>query len=683
MGFSYLHHLVDYLHHHPHIGGLITFAIAFLESLAIIGAVVPGSVTMTAIGALIGSGAMPMAPTIIWAILGAFCGDFLSYWVGAHFKERLRTMWPFRKRQHWLTMGEEFFSKHGGKSVVIGRFIGPVRSLVPLVAGLLQMSVWRFAAAAATTAVLWSVVYIFPGIVVGALSLELAPATATKFILIVLAIVAFSWIIFVVIHLFFKTLAAMIDKAANRCWQWLANHKTAHWITSLLSNSQRPNPHRQLLLALLLLICSCLFLWVLYGVVTHSELTQLNQPVYELLRSLRTRVGDDVMLAATLLGDKYVQLTAGVLIFAWMLYKRYVWAALHWLGVMILAFGAGGIIRHLYYSPRPTGLLHQQLSSSFPSGHAVLSMALFSFLAILIAQHLPAGRRKLPYIIIGFLIVLILLSRVYLSAHWLTDVIGGLLLGLICALFITLSYLRRFTIYLPSKKLSLIAGSIFLVVWLGYGISQFRTQEDNYTLYWPTVTMDTATWWKEPHPEAPLFILSRLGKPLDVMNVQWLGALADIKQALVSQGWQEREIHLNWKGSLNRLSEKSNPDHLPVLPWLYQNQPPVLLMTKPDANMGGFPLYFMLWKSNITLEDSQQTLWVGSVHYAIPHPDKKSASLSADEVQNLYDNAMRHFTQALKNHMDWKIWTISASQQPPVMWSLNWNGKLLLVKSQR
>ncbi len=90
MEFSFLHNIVDYLHQHPHIGGLITFAIAFAESLAIIGAIIPGSVTMTAIGALIGSGAMPMVSTIVWAILGAFFGDSLSYAVGAYYKEGLK-----------------------------------------------------------------------------------------------------------------------------------------------------------------------------------------------------------------------------------------------------------------------------------------------------------------------------------------------------------------------------------------------------------------------------------------------------------------------------------------------------------------------------------------------------------------------------------------------------------------
>lgn len=676
-----LHSVVSYIHNHPHIGGLITFGIAFVESLALIGGIIPGSVTMTAIGALIGSGSMPFLATILWAVAGAFVGDFLSYWIGFHYNERLIKMWPFRKHPHWLTKGQDFFRAHGGKSVLIGRFFGPVRSAVPLVAGLMQMKVLRFSFAAFMAATLWALVYIFPGIIVGALSLELPPATATKFILIVLALVAFGWLIFIVIHLFFKTMVSMIDKAMGRCWQQLFNHRPTHWLTTLLSDPQRPNPHphRQLTLALFALFCAGVSIWLFYSVITHGVALELNQPVFELLRSLRTQVGDDILLAVTLLGDVHVQLTAGALIFVWLMFKRYIWAGIHWLGIVLLSAGTTTLIKHFYYFPRPTGLLHQQLDSSFPSGHTILSVALFGFLAMLIAQNSSSGRRKFPYLITGFLMLAIAFSRIYLGGHWLTDVLGSLFLGFTCVALINLSYLRRASQPIPVGKLSAVTGSIFLVVWLGYGITHLRAQADDYTLYWPTVKMEEATWWKVPHPEIPLFILSRLGKPMDVLNVQWLGSLDDIKQALINEGWKEQVIHLDWKGSLNRLSSKANPEHLPVLPWLYQNQAPVLLMTRPDANRGNFPLYFVLWKSNVTFVNDPRTLWIGSVHYFIPRPEKAAMSLSPQSSQMLYENALWVFKLALK-HVHSQVWTISLNRQPPIMWPLNWDGKLLLVK---
>jgi membrane protein DedA with SNARE-associated domain/membrane-associated phospholipid phosphatase len=674
---SHLHHLIDYLHTHPEIGGLVTFGIAFLESLALIGGIVPGSVTMTAIGALIGSGAMPMFSTILWAILGAFVGDFLSYGIGAYYNERLRNMWPFKRYPQWLTLGEAFFHKHGGKSVVIGRFVGPARSLVPLTAGLVHMPIWRFAFATSIAAILWSVVYIAPGIVVGVLSLGLSPQAAVKFILIVLAIVAFGWIIFVLIHLFFKKVVALTDRGTHALWQWLEQHPLTHGLTKLLSASNKPNQHRQLMLAVLVILASILFLYTLANVITQGRLTHLNQPVGELLRSLHTQLGDSIMLMMTLLGDKYVQLTAGACLLGWLFWKRYIRAAWHWLCLVGLSCGLAEALKKLYYSPRPEGLLNPQLTSSFPSGHTLLATALFSFLAMLIAHHLPAGRRKTPFLIAGFFIAAVGLSRIYLGAHWLTDVLASLFLGISCATAINLSFLRRESSPLPTKKLATVAISIFLAIWMAFSWAEFRKQQENYTLYWPTVTLDTATWWKHPRSEIPLFILSRLGKSEAVLNVQWLDSLDNIRHTLQAQGWVDQPIRLNWKSRLTRLSAKTNPEHLPILPALYQNKSPALMMTKEVAG-APFPLHFLLWKSNVTLADTQQTLWVGSVHYFIPRAHKKMVAATPSEIHQLYKDAMQIFTGNLANKKQQQR-HIPTSEQPAIMRSLHWDGKLLLI----
>jgi hypothetical protein len=193
--------------------------------------------------------------------------------------------------------------------------------------------------------------------------------------------------------------------------------------------------------------------------------------------------------------------------------------------------------------------------------------------------------------------------------------------------------------------------------------------------------MDTTTWWRLSHPEVPLFILSRLGKPEAALNVQWLDSLENIRKTLIKAGWQEHPVHLNWKGSLNRLSPKANPEHLPVWPALYQNQSPVLMMTQQKNQRP--PLYFVLWKSNITLSDSDKTLWVGNVHYFIPHVQKNALPLTQAESYQLYQKAMAAFMLALNKTLLWQIWTLPPAQQPAIMHSLNWDGKLLLIQPKR
>src|SRR5579863_1927032 len=108
--------ILQWINEHPNLAGLATFIISAAESVAIIGTIVPGSVMMTAIGALIGAGIIPFWSTLIWAILGAIAGDGISYWMGYHFKSRLNYIWPFKTHPSLLASGKIFFDKHGAKS---------------------------------------------------------------------------------------------------------------------------------------------------------------------------------------------------------------------------------------------------------------------------------------------------------------------------------------------------------------------------------------------------------------------------------------------------------------------------------------------------------------------------------------------------------------------------------------
>ena len=100
-------HLIHWIQMHPHWGGFITFLISAAESVAILGTIVPGSVTMVAIGTLIGTEILPFWGTILWAIAGAIVGDGISYWIGYAFKYQLHNMWPFKRYPQIKKSGEE------------------------------------------------------------------------------------------------------------------------------------------------------------------------------------------------------------------------------------------------------------------------------------------------------------------------------------------------------------------------------------------------------------------------------------------------------------------------------------------------------------------------------------------------------------------------------------------------
>src|SRR3990167_3158336 len=149
----YITLIVNFLRIHPALAQLFAYLIALAESLPLIGTVVPGSITMTAVGTLIGSHVLPGFSTITWASVGALTGDCIGFWVGKHYHQQLRHAWPFKKYPHWLQWSETFIQKHGGKSIIFGRFVGPARSTVPMVAGLLKLSWLRFITAGVPSAI--------------------------------------------------------------------------------------------------------------------------------------------------------------------------------------------------------------------------------------------------------------------------------------------------------------------------------------------------------------------------------------------------------------------------------------------------------------------------------------------------------------------------------------------------
>lgn len=147
----------------PGWSGLIVFAISLSESLIVVGLFIPGVIAMSAIGGLVSSGALKIIPTLMWAIFGAICGDGISYAVGRKFNDDLANFWIFRKFPRWLSRGKQFFLKHGSKSIVVGRFVGPVRPFIPAVAGMMSMDPKKFFIANVVSAILWAPIYMLPG----------------------------------------------------------------------------------------------------------------------------------------------------------------------------------------------------------------------------------------------------------------------------------------------------------------------------------------------------------------------------------------------------------------------------------------------------------------------------------------------------------------------------------------
>ncbi|WP_422667094.1 DedA family protein [Buchnera aphidicola] len=146
---------------------LIVGIVSFLESLALVGLLLPGVIFMTTLGTLIGESKLSFYPAWMAGTVGCLFGDWISYYLGLYFNNWLHNLNFLKKNQILLEKTKFVLSKHSLITILIGRFIGPTRPLVPMVAGMLKLPLKKFIIPNIIGCFLWPPIYFFPGIVTG------------------------------------------------------------------------------------------------------------------------------------------------------------------------------------------------------------------------------------------------------------------------------------------------------------------------------------------------------------------------------------------------------------------------------------------------------------------------------------------------------------------------------------
>ncbi len=137
-------------------GYLVFGLVAVLESSTIAGVIIPGTTIVVLAGVLSAQGFFDIGDMIWFVAIGAIIGDNISYYLGTHANKFFNKKNKLLKLSH-LESGELFFKKHGNKSVFLGRFVGPIRSIIPFIAGLTKMNRWTFFFWNVASAFVWSI----------------------------------------------------------------------------------------------------------------------------------------------------------------------------------------------------------------------------------------------------------------------------------------------------------------------------------------------------------------------------------------------------------------------------------------------------------------------------------------------------------------------------------------------
>jgi membrane protein DedA with SNARE-associated domain len=143
----------------------IAFLVAFSESFVGLSFIIPGTTLLVALGGVIGASNIGLFPAWSGAVLGSILGDWISWWLGYHYHRQILNVWPFRKFEARIEKALHFFHRWGTAGIFIGRFMGPFRATVPLVAGMSALEFWPFQIANAASAVVWAYVLLaFPAV---------------------------------------------------------------------------------------------------------------------------------------------------------------------------------------------------------------------------------------------------------------------------------------------------------------------------------------------------------------------------------------------------------------------------------------------------------------------------------------------------------------------------------------
>jgi membrane protein DedA with SNARE-associated domain len=134
----------------------IAFALAFGESLAFVSLVLPSTVILVGIGGLLGASDIDVWPVVLAAGLGGALGYAVSYWIGLYFNDSINGYWPFRAYPDMMERGRAFFQKYGVFGVFLGHFFGPIRAVIPVIAGMAAMPQLPFQIANVSSAFLWA-----------------------------------------------------------------------------------------------------------------------------------------------------------------------------------------------------------------------------------------------------------------------------------------------------------------------------------------------------------------------------------------------------------------------------------------------------------------------------------------------------------------------------------------------
>ena len=419
---------------------LLVGSLAFLETGAFVGLVAPGEFTVILGGAVASQGdvSLPLIIAVTW--FSAFLGDTVSFMLGARLGRGFLVQHGEKVRitEDRLKQVEDYFARYGGRTILIGRFIGLVRALAPFIAGSSKLPYRNFAPFSILGTGLWAVTFILIGYFFGRSLDRVTSLVGTG--LIVFGIVVGVIVAIIVAYRFLRE-----RENRRRVVEQMEKRRALRPILQLgrllepqfafLGRRLTPGGLGLEFTTLLAALSVGLFVLIAFWSVVGGDPgpTPGDQTALDVSGDLQAGWLTDVAKGLTALGSGAVTIPLAVVASIVLIARG------RWMEFWALAIGFTLTvllvpeIKGFTDRPRPPHPLVSTEGTAFPSGHAAQA-TLYSWLAITFALRVVPGITRRSMVIAAGIVLtaLIGLTRVYLRVHWMSDVSGGWALGVSC-----------------------------------------------------------------------------------------------------------------------------------------------------------------------------------------------------------------------------------------------------------
>ena len=580
---DYIQPYLDYFSANPEWAIAIIFLIAFGEALLIIGLFVPSTAVLVGAGILVGTGHLGFWPVFLATAFGAIAGDQLSYWAGRLYGTHLKAMWPLNHYPQLVARGEDFVREHGGKSIAIGRFVPGVKAVVPGIVGILGMSQLYFIVVNVSSGIFWTAAHIVPGYLIGQ-GLAFAGELSGRLVFVLLVLLFLIAVAGYLIRLLATGVSPYLNHLLERVSAWSRARRGRSW--HRFSRAVSPDNPRSVLIVLfaaVIVTAAIAGMTLIVRVTSGDAVSNMDLSVFTLMKEMRNAPADEIMIVLTMLGDGLVLTLLAIAIIAWLVWRKSYRAA----SAATIAIVAGKlfvpVLKYGIQRPRPVALPYDGAELfSFPSGHATMAAVIFGILAVLVSHSMGRWGRALVYSTCGTIITAIAYSRIYLGAHWLSDVLAGLLFGTV----IVASFGVAIEAIPPRriKPLGLFGASfiVFLIAGAAHVAKDYDVAETMYAMPSRQVLVPVAEWLARDWQRLPARRIDLAGRAEETFVAQYAGSLESLSALLQNAGWIETP-KWTWRQSLPYLNPSSTLEELSPRPALHEGLKARLTLIRPVA----------------------------------------------------------------------------------------------------